>query len=140
MSITSEQHGSFLVPVIMSKILNELQIIISRQLDKKSWYNSIPRFLQLKICSTYCQQNHTSASCFIVSDSVVRKKFLKKNGHCLICLGPNHVARDCKSTTKCAKCTNKHHSSICGADYSRVHHPVLPYEPTTSIANFSNKQ
>ena len=36
MSITWERYGSFLVSVIMSKIPNEMQIVISRQLDKKS--------------------------------------------------------------------------------------------------------
>ena len=42
MDITLEQYGSFLVPVIMSKLPNELQIIISRKFDKNSWkFNSL---------------------------------------------------------------------------------------------------
>ena len=38
---------------------------------------------------------------------------IRKYGRCFICLKRNHRARDCKSSSKSSKCTERHHVSIC---------------------------
>ncbi|CAB4037904.1 Hypothetical predicted protein, partial [Paramuricea clavata] len=47
-------------------------------------------------CS-FCQKEHTSASCFVVTDIEARKQILRKQGRCFLCLKRNHIARDCES-------------------------------------------
>ena len=70
-----------------------------------------------KIRCVYCQGEHYSASCQTIVNAKDRKDALKKAGRCFICLNPNHMSRDCKSTRNCRHCNNKHHQSIC----ERVH-------------------
>jgi hypothetical protein len=60
----------------------------------------------------YCQGEHYSASCQTIVNAKDRKDALKKAGRCFICLNPNHMSRDCKSTRNCRHCNNKHHQSI----------------------------
>ena len=159
MNIKSDQYGSFLIPVVMSKMPKELQIIVSRKFDKNLWKfdsllelfkeeievrercsivshndsknDSRPRGFMpgtrnsyqfsaaslmgagTKIICTYCRQNHISASCPIIPNPSAGKQFLKKNGHCFICLRRNHVARECTST---------HHSESLSPNPSVTHH------------------
>jgi hypothetical protein len=72
-----------------------------------------------KIRCVYCQWEHYSASCQTIVNAKDRKDALKRAGRkaCFICLNPNHMSRDCKSTRNCRHCNNKHHQSIC----ERVH-------------------
>ena len=37
---------------------------------------------------------------------------LKENGLCMNCLGSGHFAKDCKSTSRCRKCQNPHHTLL----------------------------
>ncbi|CAB4024264.1 PREDICTED: uncharacterized protein LOC107331856, partial [Paramuricea clavata] len=63
-------------------------------------------------CS-FCQIEHTSASCFVVTDIEARKQILRKQGRCFLCLKRNHIARDCESRYMCKYCSGKHHVSLC---------------------------
>ena len=63
-------------------------------------------------CS-FCQKEHTSASCFVVTDIEARKQILRKQGRCFLCLKRNHIARDCESRYICKYCSGKHHVSLC---------------------------
>ncbi|CAB3997366.1 G2 M phase-specific E3 ubiquitin- ligase [Paramuricea clavata] len=63
-------------------------------------------------CS-FCQKEHTSASCFVVTDIEARKQILRKQGRCFLCLKRNHIARDCESRYMCKYCSGKHHVSLC---------------------------
>ena len=61
----------------------------------------------------YCQQEHPSNNCGIVTQIETRKQILRKSGHCFNCLRRGHLSRDCRSRSRCSKCSRKHHVSIC---------------------------
>ena len=42
-----------------------------------------------------------------------RKGILAKKKLCFNCTGPKHQANECRSTTGCQKCNQRHHTSIC---------------------------
>jgi hypothetical protein len=63
-------------------------------------------------CS-FCQKEHTSANCFVVTDIEARKQILRKQGRRFLCLKRNHIARDCESRCMCKYCSGKHHVSLC---------------------------
>ena len=65
---------------------------------------------------TFCKGTHSSTSCSIVTDVSARKKVLKGEGRCYLCLKKNHLARQCPSKSK-TKCFHfgafSHHVSFC---------------------------
>ena len=79
------------------------------------------------LCS-YCQQSHPSTSCTSVTDLIECKLILKTSGRCFNCLHRSHIARHCKSLSRCQKCKKKHHTSICDAGQNQQ--PSLP-RPTS---------
>ena len=64
----------------------------------------------------YCQKPHLSKDCRIVTQPGARKQILLKAGRCFVCLRTGHVSRDCRSKSKCTKCSRRHHVSICQGD------------------------
>jgi len=65
----------------------------------------------------YCyEENHSSEECGKVISPKERKEILRRYGRCYICLKRGHRARDCRNTTKCKNCQEKHHVSICGKE------------------------
>ena len=65
------------------------------------------------ISCVYCDQNHQSASCRMVTDAETRKQRLRRTGRCFICLKRFHMGRNCRSGLKCPNCNGRHHVSIC---------------------------
>lgn len=61
----------------------------------------------------YCQQPHFSYACTNVACIEERKRILRSAGRCFICLRRGHLARQCKSKSRCHDCGGHHHSSIC---------------------------
>ena len=61
----------------------------------------------------YCEQEHLSSSCTVVTNVDTRKESLRKSGRCYVCLRKYHIGRDCRSTASCSKCHGRHHVSIC---------------------------
>ena len=49
--------------------------------------------------------NHVSSKCQKVSDQIVRKTILKKQGNCFVCLKHGHISRNCPSNYRCFKCS-----------------------------------
>ena len=45
---------------------------------------------------TYCKENHTSASCTVVTQISARKQILRKKGKCFVCLRTGHLAANCQ--------------------------------------------
>lgn len=52
-------------------------------------------------------------SCKVVTQPEARKQILRKSGRCFVCLRPGHVSRECRSRSRCSKCSRRHHTSIC---------------------------
>eukprot|EP00794_Sanderia_malayensis_P015493 gene15493-17071_t len=189
--IPIESYGTVLSPVIMSKIPNELRLIISRKtsdvwelddilnyfgeeltLREQCSFSSIdsnsarfssreqtyrntqsqPTTSSTLIASStqfnnnderntpkclFCDNRHYSASCSTVTDPNVRKRILRDRRRCFICLKPNHISKNCHSSTRCYRCKSRHHSSICGAMEER---PQSPSRPSTEPQSKENAQ
>ena len=62
----------------------------------------------------YCEDsNHKSRECPRVVDVNERKKILATKRLCFNCTGARHRASECRSTSGCQRCKQKHHTSIC---------------------------
>ncbi len=158
LEVPDTAYGALLLPILISKIPDELRILLGRKMSGDEWQlntllenlreelenrerceriqalsfrdnrsneqkggkrepyvNTAAALLAGKatiICS-FCQQEHPSASCFVVTDIDARKQILKKQGRCFLCLKRNHLARDCESKFSCKHCSGKHHVSLC---------------------------
>ena len=62
----------------------------------------------------YCDDvSHKSRECTRVADVNERKKMLATKRLCFNCTGARHRASECKSTSGCQRCKQRHHTSIC---------------------------
>ena len=50
----------------------------------------------------YCDQDHQSTSCTVVTDVDARREVLRKAGRCYVCLRRHHISRDCRSSATCS--------------------------------------
>ena len=150
LGVESATYGSLLCPVLMNKIPQDLQLIISREVSEADW--TIDKILELiekeltarerigarhgqpqhrngerKPPSTpsliagqpststccYCNNSHLPEKCDTVTQIESRKQALRRSGQCFMCLRRGHLARDCRSSSRCQICKGRHHSSIC---------------------------
>ena len=77
----------------------------------------------------FCDQDHRSHSCSVVTDIKARKDILRKSGRCYLCLRKGHLVRQCCSSSLCCKCRSKHHSSICTRPNPSDTEPPNPNNP-----------
>ena len=92
--------------------LERLMRIVEREIDAReraSTANQVPRRPHRELPtatallssgpvipkSSYCRQNHSSASCRSVTDVAARKQILRTTGRCFVCLRRNHMSREC---------------------------------------------
>ena len=68
----------------------------------------------------YCSQAHESRSCTVVTNVKRRKEILRRDGRCYVCLKQHHISRNCKSKVKCAKCQQRHHTTICESSENKA--------------------
>ena len=62
----------------------------------------------------YCDDvSHKSRECTHVVDVNERRKILSTKRLCFNCTGARHRASECKSTSGCQRCKQRHHTSIC---------------------------
>lgn len=142
LGVESKSYGSLLVPVIMSKIPEEMRLIVSRKFDQNTWDidgmleafktelearercfhmrsssreeppkrhntgikqdsttsalfvdNRKKEFDPTTVTCTYCQGQHLSARCNIVSNVAARREILRRKGKCFNCLRSAHIVR-----------------------------------------------
>ena len=74
-----------------------------------------------------------SACCDVVGDAQQRLDIVKKGKHCFNCLG-HHIVSQCPSKLCCKICRQKHHTSLCGAEFSK------PTEAATTPPNHHTTQ
>ena len=63
----------------------------------------------------FCKGPHFSARCDHVTDPQQRLEIVKKGKNCFNCLRVSQ----CTSKFRCKSCKQKHHSSLCGAEFGR---------------------
>ena len=66
----------------------------------------------------FCKGLHFSAHCDVVRDAQQRLDIVKKGRYCFNCLGHQRVLQ-CPSKLRCKMCRQKHHTSLCGAEFSK---------------------
>ena len=118
------------MPVLMTKIPEDVRLLVGREIKDGEWnISEILKLLRNK-WSMFCKQQHPTASCHVVTNKMARKKCLKKQGRCLICLKKSHLARDCRSKISCFKCSGRHHVSLCEIEPPTTE--TSPVSPCTS--------
>ena len=164
LGVEANSYGGPLASVLISKIPQELQLIVSRKLGNKDWdldelmttfgeklqarerataihsttaarktSKDLPTAATLfsdtsnQLSCSYCQNNHPSNSCTIVSQPDACKQALQRAGRCFVCLCRGHVSRACRSNKRCSKCNGRHHISICA--YETGNPPALSTTP-----------
>ena len=81
-----------------------------RKVERESLFNVNSR---RRSCVYSDDGNHGSRECARVVSVDERKGILAKKKLCFNCTGPKHRANECRSTTTCQRCNQKHHTSIC---------------------------
>ena len=144
LGISTEQYGSLLIPVVMSKPSNEIRLEVARNSTEEIWkiedllhtikkeVGKLPipsanllvanKFGRNPVKCVYCKEYHYSTSCERVKDLKKHKEILVKERRCLNCLRPGHVISTCKNMKVCCHCGESHHQSICPSLSSRVRH------------------
>ena len=133
LGVSSESYGSLLIPVILSRIPEELRLLMSRKIDKNSWnVNEVLSQLKIELearerCSllnsnpnrpnkkgnmygksreplsassllagkdeqskskpycVFCEKEHPSVKCEVVTDTAARRGILRRKGKCFLC-------------------------------------------------------
>ena len=63
---------------------------------------------------TFCQGDHGTVDCRIVTSVQERRNILRKSGRCFLCLRrAGHLAKDCDASIKCFACKGRHHVALC---------------------------
>ena len=65
------------------------------------------------VSCVYCEQQHRSSKCQVVTNVASRRGILRKKAVCFVCLRSGHNARNYLSNMKRLKCHKAHHISIC---------------------------
>ncbi|XP_068692506.1 uncharacterized protein [Montipora foliosa] len=86
-----------------------------------------------RVWCSFCNQNHQSSKCNVVTSAESRKQVLRKKGRCYLCLKSGHLSRNCKSPVKCFKCQGAHHVAICDS----FEHTVSGPEQVENVPNVS---
>ena len=133
-----EEYGPMLIPVLMSKLPDELKLILSRE---KEWtFKNILEKLKIEVearekvklrgddssmnlfvgsqerkfeCVFCGKGNHKSYQCKTITNPKSRQAILVKQKRCFLCLKQGHAVQNCRSKNKCYTCNKRHHSSIC---------------------------
>ena len=63
----------------------------------------------------FCEKNHYSDRCSIVTEIDARRDILRKKRRCYRCLGSFHMSKSCRVRVKCYKCKvmGDHHTALC---------------------------
>ena len=90
-----------------------------------------------RIKCVYCRGDHYSASCEKINAVSARKKILKKEGRCFLCLSNGHRVSHCSSNKRCRKCGRKHHQSICEPNTPARHTETAPTTGKETTVNLA---
>ena len=133
LDVPTETYGSLLVPVLMTKIPEDIRLLVGREIKDGEWnISEILKLLRNK-WSMFCKQQHPTASCHVVTNKMARKECLKKQGRCFICFRKSHLARDCRSKISCFKCSGRHHVSLCEIEPQTTERPETMANRQTNV-------
>lgn len=68
----------------------------------------------------------------------IRREKLKRLGRCFVCLGPRHIARNCRAyDIECAQCGKRHYKTICNQQSTQTREVTIKPEVDTAQAQCS---
>ena len=123
-----------------SSIQNKLRALFPTVAALLSPQEGKPQASKTSITCSFCRQKHSSASYTVVTDVRARKNLLRAQGRCFLCLKRSHLSRDCTSSIKCAKCSRRHHLSICDSDLSNITAGNSPREEVLNTASSDQQE
>ena len=90
-----------------------------------------------RVWCSFCNQDHQSSNCSVVTSPESRKQILKRKGKCFLCLKTGHLSRSCQSSVKCFKCKGPHHVAICDySDQPLIGHTQVENAPSVSTSMY----
>ncbi len=160
LKVDPKTYGTVLVNVLLQKLPEEIQLIISRKMSelynseedweltkmleslkleiearekciptrKEPMRREVRRNLQENYATaatlatgarnkqncTFCQGDHGTAGCKVVTNMQERRNILRKSGRCFSCLKrAGHLAKNCDASIKCFNCRGNHHVALC---------------------------
>ncbi|XP_068697018.1 uncharacterized protein [Montipora foliosa] len=130
LGVSSQEYGSLLIPIIMSKLPNEIRLEIARKSSNEVWkidelLDTVKGEVEAREASEAVKTRevplrkppnpggHYSASCTKVQQTKERRDILQRNNRYFICLKTGHDAKNCFKTKRCRHCDGKHYQSIC---------------------------
>ena len=76
--------------------------------------------------------DHRSPDCNESTVDIRREK-LRRLGRCFVCLGPRHIARNCRAHgIECAQCGRRHHKAICNQQSTQKRETTTKTEVDTA--------
>ena len=127
LGVDSGSYGSLLVSVLLTRIPEEIRLIVTREYTEGSDWNldNLLKALEKELSArercrmisqedrlstvhtlnvnesqircVYCNNKHKSVACRTISDPIERKKYLMQNRRCFLCLSDKHKASHCAS-------------------------------------------
>ncbi|EGT48054.1 hypothetical protein CAEBREN_31598, partial [Caenorhabditis brenneri] len=133
-------------PADTTNLLKELDLLItieeSAQQSVKSTEKEERTVLavkgspQNKTCKFCNRKNHSTIECRTVQTLEDRRKFVKDNNLCFLCLIGGHRVSECKFS-ECRKCQQKHNQALCPKNTNVVR---KNYNTNTNHKNESNQK
>eukprot|EP00795_Rhopilema_esculentum_P014774 gene14774-biopygen4485 len=126
LGMSSDKYGSLLIPVIISRMPEDIALQVTRQTSKDVW--SVDEIM------TTIQQEIEARECKEVTDLRQRKAILQAAKRCFKCLRVGHVSKDCSFNRKCFNCNGNHNSALCNKDEQE-----LRQESSVAMSNVKEK-
>ncbi|XP_066934625.1 uncharacterized protein [Clytia hemisphaerica] len=93
---------------------------VKKEKERHSPYTTSGMYVQgqsqSQLRCLYCTKGHSSSQCRTITNPRARKGIVIRKGRCFICLGSDHLAKECSSSYACRKCKGRHHVSLCFAN------------------------
>ena len=84
----------------------------------------------------FCKQdNHSPVNCKRVTSVDERKRIIRENGLCFVCLRSGHISRNCRSFSNCDNCSGNHHVSVCWKGGKNRRFVTGGTRPQSEVAN-----
>ena len=82
---------------------------------------------------TFCQGDHGTVDCRIVTSVQERRNILRKSGRCFLCLRrAGHLAKDCDASIKCFACKGRHHVALCEGRKPGEYYGGIKQQPSSN--------